>query len=256
MTELIDHTPNSALTVVKRSRVLHRLLKDLWIEDWLFDLTPDGSFLAAPKMAVRLGTKGETIEKARRLLFHLELMKYRKGRGHGHHWFPVLPRECVPAAQEKREDVLNECALALDRHVVAKAQDLPASFFSFRRWVNETRTKPRARPAPESGSDPPTDAGQTSTGERGRPAPEGGVSAPSAGGASSRGGVGGELLSPRSSERALFPPELREGDKNRVSHGGERRAREERGGAPERINVAGAALIERFTPPARVVGAD
>lgn len=96
---MIDERPPrlvpTAIAAVKAAKKMPWGVKAVFIEDWILDRGPEGAWLAAPKLAVRLGMSKDNVEKHRRRLLELGfyyVVRREGARSDG--WIPTLPLGC------------------------------------------------------------------------------------------------------------------------------------------------------------------
>lgn len=242
----MSRVPLLFLQVVKASHRLHSSAKLVWQEDYLLDLGPEGAWCAAPALGERISLSGSTVEKIRRLFLFLELHRYRR-EGQRQSWYATLPPQLnVPDTGSKLTSFaeVRPYRDALDRWIGERAATITPPFFYYRDWLVE--------PTANGGLSPPDTAVPAHRIQRVEPTASGAAKAPSPEVPSRERGVGGRVL-PLSPELRKKPPPVVE-DLN--SRGKSAHADGQRGGAPELISRSAQEIVERFTPPARLAGAD
>lgn len=100
----------TAVAAFKAAKKVPAGVKLVFVEDWILDRGPEASWIAASKLAMRLGMSKDNVEKHRRRL--LELGFYHVVRREGAEsdgWVPTLPLGCRHHGTSV-EDVANTAA--------------------------------------------------------------------------------------------------------------------------------------------------
>jgi hypothetical protein len=124
-------------------------LKLVWMELHGLDNSPEGATMGASSLAARLGTKPDSVEKARRELVGLGLLvKLEAAPGVKAGWRCVLPDDCVPQSQKPGWQEVQALARRLEAHLTARLRTpVPQSGGP----EHPTRIPVRGTPVPQSG---------------------------------------------------------------------------------------------------------
>ena len=94
--------------------------KAIWREMLMLDQGPDGCFLDTGTIAFRTGLVTGSVKKYRQTLQSLGMLvaeNRREGRKWKWHWYPTLPRECIPPRCKLTDDEVAVWRDRLEQHI-------------------------------------------------------------------------------------------------------------------------------------------
>lgn len=113
-----------ALRVVKASTTLNDGQKLVFAEIRCLD-NGTGCYASAETLSDRLGKPAETVERIRRELKELGLLKCKRGRRIAF-WFPTMPEHCTPTSQKLSADELERLRVRLDDYLLETPRERSA----------------------------------------------------------------------------------------------------------------------------------
>jgi hypothetical protein len=109
----LPRLPPDVTRLVRASRVLSEGQKLVWMEDWILDHGPEGSWLNHAKLGARLGLEAETVETYRRRMERWGLYwRHPRPDGRSPGWCPMIAKKYWP--QSQRPDDVAAAVTVLD----------------------------------------------------------------------------------------------------------------------------------------------
>lgn len=148
------------MAAIKATRGLPWETKAVWLEDWLLDQTPAGSYASARVLAMRLGLSEDGVDRRRRFLHKMGF--YERADGYGRRaggWVPRCPRGLDIPSRVSPESVTalaETIAAYLDGQLVPHPES---------GWTRDAKAAVQARGSPSA----PLDAEPVPHPERGTP---------------------------------------------------------------------------------------